>query len=168
LAALEREGQGQTLLEQIGSVEATALGNLRVIWAFPLRYAALYAAFIGVVIVFVSCLTRHTTVIAWIAIKRIPTLAATLLLAFVWIVCAFIIFTLICHNIPRLVRNCRRGRAGANWYEAGVARRVQQGHGVTGFSFNMRRRQSSLLGQSRFRTEDEMVSEAIRRSLIER
>ncbi|KAL7545030.1 hypothetical protein ACHAWF_008399 [Thalassiosira exigua] len=164
LAALEREGQGQTLLEQIDSVEATALGNLRVFWAFPLRYAAL----IGVVIVFVSCLTRHTTVIAWIAIKRILTLAATLLLASVWIVCAVIIFTLICHNIPRLLRNCRRGRAGANWYEAGVARRVQQGHGVTGFSFNMRRRQSSLLGQFRFRTEDEMVSEAIRRSLIER
>jgi len=143
LDATVREREGVALIERIDNVEAAALRNLRLFRMFPLRYAA----FIGFLFIVTSSFT----------IQRILSLAASFLFSNLYIICFLVVLNTIVNSN---IRPPRRNDRGAN---IGVTGRLQHQNGVHGFN----RRARLSFWRPGFRTEEDQLTEAISRSLVE-
>lgn len=155
LTALEMEQQGQTLLERIDHVEATAMRHLRMFRSFPWQYAAIFSLWCIVV----TCLANLGHDLAMYKWSAIVSLALLLLLPSLGIICIGIVYWIISYNVRQM-----------RWNIRGVVRREQRQNGTPVNLWPANRIQNRrfmpfrLLG---LRSEEEQLAEAIARSLNE-
>ncbi|KAL7539957.1 hypothetical protein ACHAXR_009773 [Thalassiosira sp. AJA248-18] len=165
LNALERERQGQTMVERIDYVESEALRQLTLFRTFPFRFAAL----IGFIFIASFSIVIPGRVVG-IVIRGTLALAETILHSSMRIFCVVVLYSVGSLCMHRLRRIANTG--ATNGHGADGARRWQQQNVARGFNRRtngmvQRRRSLSFRRRPRFRTEQEQLAEAIARSLAE-
>ena len=154
-------------MERIDYVEAAALRNLRLFRTFPFRHVAL----ICIIVFAVTSLgnPHHIAAIAWNAGRRAVSLAASLLITAMRVVCILVLAAL-APSIPSYARRLRRhltqGYAGGGHGTGGTRRQWQNIHQARRPD-PVRRRGTLSFRRLGFRTEEEQLAEAMARSLAE-